>query len=125
MNREAKTYADNILKLLKEQPKLSLDFCGRSTYEDLASKADLPSKSQVNKDMEEGDDSESNQESLIIGTEILEKYESEMNELAVDRTSVVRGYLIEGKGSDPGRIAECRPYFDVNDLGSPRVEITF
>lgn len=125
MDSEAKTYADNILKLLKELPKLSLDFCGRSTYEDLASKADLPSKSQVSKDMEEGDDSESNQESLIIGTEILEKYEPEMIELAVDRTSTVRKYLINEKDADPARIAECRPYFDVNDPGSPRVEISF
>jgi len=75
--------------------------------------------------MEEGDDSESNQESLIIGTEILEKYEPEMIELSVDRTGAVRSYLIEEKGADPGRIAECRPYFDVNDPGPPRVEITF
>jgi hypothetical protein len=125
MDSEAKTYADNILELLNEHPKLSLDFCGRSTYEDLASKADLPSKSQVNKDMEEGDDSENNQESLIIETEILEKYDPEMIELAVDRTGAVRSYLIEEKGADPGRIAECRPYFDVNDPGSPRVEISF
>ncbi len=125
MNREAKTYADNILKLLKEQPKLSLDFCGRSTYEDLASKADLPEKPSLDSDNEEKNDSESNQVSLILGTEILEKYEPEMIELSVDGTGAVRSYLIEEKGADPGRIAECRPYFDVNDLGSPRVEILF
>ncbi|TFG75060.1 MAG: DUF748 domain-containing protein [Thermodesulfobacteriales bacterium] len=125
LDREAKTYADNILLLLEEQPELSLDFCGRSTYQDLASKADLPSKSQVSKDMEEGDDSESNQEVSTIDTDILNKYAPEMIELAVDRTSAVRSYLINKKGADPQRVAECRPYFDVNDPGSPRVEISF
>ena len=125
MDSEAKTYADNILLLLEEQPKLSLDFCGRATYQDLASKTDLPSKSQVSKDMEEGGDSESNQEVSSIDTDILNKYEPEMIELAVDRTSAVRNYLINKKGADPARIAECRPYFDVNDPGSPRVDITF
>ena len=125
LESEAKTYADSILVLLKEQPKLSLDFCGRATYQDLASKADLPSKSQVSKDMEEGGDSESNQEVSSIDTDILNKYEPEMIELAVDRTSAVRNYLINKKGADPARIAECRPYFDVNDPGSPRVDITF
>jgi peptidoglycan hydrolase-like protein with peptidoglycan-binding domain len=125
MDSQAKTYADSILELLKEHPKLSLDFCGRATYEDLASKTDLPSKSQVSKDLKEADDSEGNQESVIITTEILEKYEPEMIELAVDRTSAVRSYLIEEKGADPGRIAECRPYFDVKDPGLPRVEISF
>ena len=111
--------------MLKEQPKLSLDFCGRSTYQDLASKADLPSKSQVSKDLEEGDDSESNQEVSTIDTDLLNKYEPEMIELAVDRTSAVRNYLINEKGADPARIAECRPDFDANDLGPPRVDIAF
>jgi len=125
LDSEAKTYADNILELLKEHQKLSLDFCGRSTYKDLASKADLPVKPSMDSNEEEKNDTENNQESVNIGPEILEKYEPEMNELAVDRTSAVRNYLINEKGADPARIAECRPYFDVNDLGPPRVYITF
>ena len=56
---------------------------------------------------------------------MLERYEDKMIELAVERTEAVRTYLIEKKGADPGRVAECRPTFDANDLGPPRVDITF
>ncbi|NIP31110.1 MAG: DUF748 domain-containing protein, partial [Candidatus Dadabacteria bacterium] len=123
MNREAKDYSKSILALLNEQPKLSLDICGRSTYEDLATKAKLPSKPQVNENQEEG--SESSLDNIVIPNEVLEKYEDKMVELAIERTEAVRTYLIDKQGADPGRIAECRPFFDPNDLGPPRVDITF
>lgn len=123
MNREAKAYSDSILVLLNEQPKLSLDICGRSTYEDLATKAKLPSIPQVNESQEEGSDS--NVDNIVIPNEVLEKYEDKMIELAVERTEAVRTYLVDKKGAGPGRVAECKPKFDANDLGPPRVDITF
>jgi peptidoglycan hydrolase-like protein with peptidoglycan-binding domain len=125
LDREAKTYADNILLLLEEQPKLSLDFCGRSTYEDLAKKAGLPFKSPITSEKQDTGTKNSEGEHSTKLIRILKKYEPKMNVLAVDRTSAVRSYLIKEKGADPKRITECRPYFDVNDPGPPRVEISF
>lgn len=123
MDSEAKAYSDSVLAILNEQPKLSLDLCGRSTYEDLAAKAKLPSKQQVKEGQQQG--SASSVDNMVIPDEVLKKYEDNMIDLAVERTEAVRTYLIDKKGADPGRVAECRPTFDAYDMGLPRVDITF
>jgi hypothetical protein len=43
-------------------------------------------------------------------------------ELAMERTTTVKNYLIEEKGIDTKRIVQCRVTYDLKDDQSPRVQ---
>ena len=125
LNDLAENYADGLLKLLQEYPKLSLDVCGRATAEDLTKKTGRPFKPpdssyelNANSEKSKQDPEAMKRKSLI------EKYGPEMKELAVERTSEVRRYLITEKGADPERLAECLPEFNPSDFGPPRVDVS-
>jgi hypothetical protein len=117
MDQAARAYADKLVELLQSRPKLSLDFCGRSTAADLAAKTGRPTP-VVGQEIKPQDDAQAAKRARAI-----EKHSPELIELAVERTRIVRRYLISDKGIDAKRVAECRPTFDANDLGSPRVDI--
>jgi peptidoglycan hydrolase-like protein with peptidoglycan-binding domain len=117
MDQAARAYADKLVELLRSRPKLSLDFCGRSTAADLAAKPGRPTP-VVGQEIKPQDDAQAAKRARAI-----EKHSPELIELAVERTRIVRRYLISDKGIDAKRVAECRPTFDANDLGSPRVDI--
>ena len=55
---------------------------------------------------------------------LIETHKPKLLELANERTHRVRRYLINEKGVDAKRVGECRPKFDVDDKGPPRVDVT-
>jgi hypothetical protein len=58
-----------------------------------------------------------------IAATSLEQARSELTKLATDRTRAVRRDLSERLGIPAERVAECRPVFDPEDEGEPRVEV--
>ena len=117
LSDSGKQFADGVVKLLSERPKLSLKACGRSTAQDLEqltagadSAAEAGEKRSAKTDAERGKD--------------LEQVKQTMAELAVERQQVVRRYLIQERGADAKRLPECRSTFDDSDAGPPRVEIS-
>ncbi len=125
LDEAGKSYADNLLVLLQEYPKLSLNVCGRVTAQDFVEKTGHPFKPPAaSKDENAGAEQSRQDPDALKRIQLIEKYSPELNELAAERTRKVRSYLITEQGADPKRVAECVPKFDPDDLGPPRVEVT-
>jgi hypothetical protein len=121
---EGQAYADGLVELLTERPKLNINVCGRATLLDAqavtaaaaperqkaGSKAQKPPSATVPAPTEQAPATDQEAEQLT--------------QLAVERTRAVRRYLITERGIDPGRVAECRATFDLDDAGSPRAEVS-
>ena len=43
---------------------------------------------------------------------------------ATERQRVVRRYLVQDKGATAKRVGECRPTLEIDDQGTPRVEVS-
>jgi hypothetical protein len=114
-------YADDVAKLAKQRPRLSLKVCGRATAKDVAA---LGSKNQPTIRDAEGRQplrAEPEPAPVALGA----PDEQALHELAVERQRILIAYLIERGSIDPARIIECRANFDPTDQGNPRVEVLF
>ena len=110
----ARHYLDELATLLQERPRLSLDVCGRATPEDFAAitliRIELPADPKPD---------------LIAQRQrLLQTHGPKLRDLAIERTRVVRRYLISEKGLKASQVGECRPVFHPDDSGPPRVEVS-
>ena len=109
----ARQYADKLATLLHERPVLSLHVCGMTNAEDFYNltliNINKPTKTQAAAEQR---------------LKLIETHKPKLLELATERTHVVRRYLITNKGLDAKQVGECRSKFDVDDKGSPRVDVT-
>jgi len=115
-----KGYADGIVQLLAEHPKLSLKVCGRSTAQDMEH---FMSEASPAKPSAAGGKGETGQ-SEARPPQDSAQVEQALAELAVERKRAVRRYLVQEKDADAKRIPECRSTYEAADQGSPRVEIS-
>jgi len=113
MDATARKYADELVTLLQERPILSLYVCGESNAEDFFELTLI----NINKPTKTAAAAEQR-------VKLIETHKPKLLELAKERTQVVRHYMITEKGQDAKRIGECRPNFDVDDTGPPRVNVT-
>ena len=114
LDAAARKYLNELATLLQERPLLSLDVCGRTTPEDFAAvtliKITLPPNPKP---------------ALVEQRQrLIKTHGPKLRELAIERTQVVRRYLITDKGLKASQVGECRPVFDPDDTGPPRVEVT-
>ncbi len=122
LDAAGKNYANSLVELLQTHPRLSLDVCGRATAADFAELTGLPAVAPTTENAASVAPQKA-ERAVKKRARLLEKHQQKLRDLAVSRTRVVRRYLITEKGADPRRVAECRPAFNVDDLGPPRVEI--
>lgn len=106
-----KTVLAALTKLLQEQPKLSVQVCGRATLQDRAAalaKEALPDESDP------------------IYPVAVSDLRAGLGQLAQARTTVIRRALSD-ESSDirRGRVRECRSEYNEQDNGPPRAEIKF
>ena len=114
-------YADDVAKLAKQHPRLSLKVCGRATAKDVKA---LELKGQPARRYAEDrqpPEAKSGPARLAIAT----SDEQALQELAVERQRILTWYLIERGGVDPARVSECRSTFDPKDQGNPQAEVVF
>lgn len=113
LDAAARKYVNELAALLQERPILSLNVCGATNAEDFFEltliKINKPTKTQAAVDQR---------------LKLIETHKPKLLELAGERTKVVRRYMITEKGLDAKRVGECRPKFDVDDKGPPRVDVT-
>ncbi len=146
---EGRSLADNLVHLLEERPRLVVKMCGRTTAEDHAIRlsrltaqrraevmaarqaeaAAGPPGPETAGPAEGGRDAgmapppapwEPNAEERAA---LDDQARRELAELAGARTIAAKRLLVERHGIDAGRLAECRPVFDAEDQGPPRVEV--
>lgn len=119
LGEAGKRYADDLVRLLAERPRLSLRVCGRSTAQDMQQfvfEADAAAPPAAR-----GKDQAGAAEVRPVPDPL--EAEQTLIELAVQRQRNVRRYLIKEKGVDVGRVSECRAILESAEKGSPRVEI--
>jgi hypothetical protein len=113
LDAAAREYANELAKLLRDRPVLSLKVCGATNADDFFDvtliKINKPTKTQAAAEQR---------------LKLIETHKPKLIELAVERTQAVRRYLIKEKGLDAKRVGECRPKFNAGDKGPPRVDIT-
>ncbi len=113
LDAAARKYANELATLLQERPILSLKVCGATNAEDFFEltliNINKPTKTQAAVDQR---------------LRLIETHKPKLLEMAGERTKVVRRYMISEKGLDAKRVGECRPKFDVDDKGPPRVDVT-
>jgi peptidoglycan hydrolase-like protein with peptidoglycan-binding domain len=121
LDEAARIYADDIAEFLAKHPKLVLKACGRSTAQDMpqsmGTAGEAPSGKVESGQAKAAEPTTQQGQPPGQATQALE-------ELAIERKSAVRRYLITDKGTDAKRVSECRSTFDASDQGSPRVELS-
>ncbi|KPK55942.1 MAG: hypothetical protein AMS22_02875 [Thiotrichales bacterium SG8_50] len=122
LDKASQKYLEELAQLLQNQPKLNLKFCGRATVadlEDVAGQAVAPPAAEGEKQPPPQDE-----KAAAARKALANEHGAALRELAVERTKVVRRYLITEKGIESKRIAECRITFDAEDTGPPRVQVS-
>ncbi|WP_342450180.1 DUF748 domain-containing protein [Thiorhodococcus minor] len=113
--------ADDIARLAKQHPRLSLKVCGRATAKDVAA---IAAQHQALSGKAVGrQTSPAQADSAPIP--IAAADQRALQALAVARARSLTRYLIERGGIDADRISECRSTVDPNDQGNPRAEVLF
>lgn len=117
---DGKVFADNLAKLLKERPKLSLRVCGKSTPEDLEAlraQGKLPAPAPAA--------AQPPPQTRPLPPQLDDQARGELTRLAEERTRAIRQYLVASKGIGDRQVSECRAAFDPKGKGGPRAEISF
>lgn len=118
LDENATAYANKLSDLLNDKPKLSLQVCGRATAADLeAAAGSLPAAGDAA-------NAEAVAAAAAARAELAGQYETQLRELAVERTRAVRRYLINEKGVEAKRLGECRTEFSAEDTDPPRVMVS-
>ena len=110
----ARQELDKIITLTKDRPRLLLNICGRTTPED------FKELTQISITL-----SPDSKPALVEQRErLISEHGQKLLELAAERSRVVERYLINVKGVTTHQVVSCRPVFDPDDTGPPRVMIT-
>jgi hypothetical protein len=121
---EGRVYADGLVELLTERPKLTINVCGSTTLLD----AQAVNAAAAIETQKAGSKAQKTPSATVSEpTEQpppTDQMAQQLTQLAVERTRAVRRYLITERGIDPGRVAECRAAFDAQDTGPPRAEVS-
>lgn len=113
LDAEGRKYVNELVTLLQERPILTLNVCGATNADDFVEltliNINKPTKTQAAAEQR---------------LKLIETHKPKLLELADDRTHTVRRYMITEKGLDAKRVGECRPKFNIDDKGPPRVDVT-
>lgn len=149
----AREYADSLVELLGQRPKLAIDVCGRATAADLAALAaeaaaasapgqqgapagaaaetpppaageTLPSGESPPATEAASPAAATGPEQVPNAAEMAEALRPRLQALAEERTRVLRRYLIGERGVDPARVSECRAVVATDDDGAPRAKVS-
>ncbi len=113
LDSQARGYLDKLVDLLEQRPRLAIRVCGRATQGDFRAVTLISIEKPV----------KPSQEKLKQREQLVVTHGPALHDLAVERTRVVRRYMINEKGMDAKRVTECRPVFDADDTGTPRVDV--
>jgi hypothetical protein len=116
---EAQVFVDNLAKMLKERPKLSLHVCGKSTPADLQAlraRGELPQPQPP---------AQPTAQRQPAPPPVDDQARSALTRLAEERTRVVRQQLVEKRRIGANQVAECRAAFEPQGKQGPRVDISF
>lgn len=119
LNPEATVFTDNLAKMLKERPKLSLRVCGKAVDEDLQAlraHGELPQPAPS---------APAQQGRAANPPAIDDQARSALTRLAEERTRAVRQQLVDRDKIGANQVAECRAQFEPKGNAGPRVEIMF
>ncbi|MBL8658230.1 MAG: DUF748 domain-containing protein [Rhodospirillales bacterium] len=123
LSPEAKAFSDNLAKMLKERPKLSLRVCGKAVDQDLQAlraRGELP---QPTPPAPAQQGRAANQPPKTPPVD--DQARSALTRLAEERTRAVRQQLVERDKIGANQVAECRAEFEPKSSAGPRVEIMF
>jgi hypothetical protein len=135
LSQESQALAQHLANLLAERPKLSLKVCGRATAEDFdifaarkrvdaGTISQAPAEEEAAASEDGAEDAAGAAAAAPDTAALMEEARSSLSELATERTRAVHAFLVKTKGIDPKRVAECRPTFEPEDKGPPRVEVS-
>ena len=114
LDAAAKKSLNELVSLTQDRPRLLLNICGRATPDDFV---ELTQQSlKLPPDPKPADTEQR--------TNLIEKHRQQLLELATARGQEVQRYLIKEKGLTAHQVGSCRPVFDPDDSGPPRVTIT-
>ena len=124
----ARRYADNLVSLLNQRPKLAVRVCGRAAAKDLADFAvqDLKKREAERKSTKTAKTKSIKVRPLLplSGKALHQAAAPHLTKLAVERTKTIRRYILK-KGKDiGGRVSECRSAFEPGDKGLPRANVS-
>jgi hypothetical protein len=126
LDRGARKYAGQLFRLLEEHHRLSLKVCGRATARDLEARTKGEGqRTETGVAPERAVPPGAAGKSADASAALREQTSASLSALAVARTRAVRRYLIEEQGATQGRVVECRPRFNAEDRGPPRVDVRF
>lgn len=127
---EARGVIDGFVALLNEKPRLEVLPCGRATSAD----AGQPGGEAAAEQPDDQPDAEQPQADAPPKTAAAQPSKppavsahdasDAMIDLAEARALAVETYLVEEQGLAPERVRECRPRYDPEDTGPPRVDLT-
>ncbi|MGB5737535.1 MAG: DUF748 domain-containing protein [Thiohalocapsa sp.] len=124
LTQTGRRYADDVAKLLKQHPKLSLKVCGRASAKDGKALAVNEQLARRYAGDRQRPDAKSRAAPISLKS-IDAPAEQALHELAVERQRILTRYLVERAGVDADRVSECRSTFDPKDEGHPRAEVLF
>jgi hypothetical protein len=113
---EGREMIESFVELLNAKPRLEVLPCGRATPADAGGPA-----REAQPSAEEASGSASR---ATFGAAPRDAASHAMLKLAKARARAVETYLIEEQGIAPERVRECRPRYDPEDSGPPRVDLT-
>jgi hypothetical protein len=115
LSDEGREVIDGFVALLNAKPRLDILPCGRATASDAGGPAPESPVVSAKKTSTPPAGSSAGPSDMASDA---------MPELAKARARAVETYLIEEQGIAPVRVCECRPRYDPEDSGPPRVDLT-
>ena len=114
LDKDAQQYLNELVNLLQDRPRLSINVCGRATPDDFAELTGISIKLPPNAKPAVAEQR----------LHLIETHGPKLLELATERTQAVQRYLINEKGLTAKQVRQCRPVFDPDDTNTPRVLVT-
>jgi len=126
LDNTKKELLNDLAKLLNDRPHVELAICGYATQEDRIKLY----PDTVNKDISIISDDENGEEykpSDIkkVTPKLSPQQITRLNELALQRQTILKNYLVQEKGIESKRLIPCNPKYSLTDTGEPRVEFSF
>lgn len=122
--QQTEPYLGKVSGVMKERPELRTRVCGVATDTDrqalMALKTEKIKQEQAAAEADQ--DRQSEQEAEQPLSEVTVDSE-ELKALAKERADKVKGYLVEQKAIDAGRLISCKPVEDKEKKAEPRVDL--
>ncbi len=122
LDDEGRKVVDGFVALLNAKPRLDVLPCGRATAADTAGPAPPPPAPAVS--AANPASSPAAPAAPATPAAVADTSPEAMLELAKARAAAVETYLVEERKIAPERVRECRPRFDPDGSGPPRVDLT-